>query len=49
MGNRADAPGGPDYLRLENMETDVPPHPLAIAATQAAVTQDRNVRPAFGI
>src|SRR5437016_6276531 len=42
MGNRADAAGSPDYLRLENMDTDVPPPPLAIAATQAAVTQDHN-------
>jgi N-succinyldiaminopimelate aminotransferase len=42
MGNRADAAGGPDYLRLENMDTDLPPHPVAIAATQDAVMQDRN-------
>jgi N-succinyldiaminopimelate aminotransferase len=42
MGNRADAAGSPDCLRLENMDTDVPPHPLAIAATQVAVTEDRN-------
>jgi hypothetical protein len=47
MGNRADA-CGPDYLRPENMDADVPPYWLAIAATQGAVTQDRNARPAFG-
>ena len=41
MGNRADAAGA-DLLRLENLDTDVPPHPDVIAATQAAIAEDRN-------
>jgi aspartate/methionine/tyrosine aminotransferase len=42
MGSRADAQTGVDYLRLENLDTDVPPHSLVIAATQAAIAEDRN-------
>jgi aspartate/methionine/tyrosine aminotransferase len=30
----------PDVLRLENYDTDVPPHPAAVTATQAAIGQD---------
>jgi N-succinyldiaminopimelate aminotransferase len=41
-GNRADASVSPDLLRLENLDTDVPPHPSVIAATQAAITADHN-------
>ena len=29
----------PDVLRLENLDTDVPPHPAAIEATRAAIEQ----------
>lgn len=40
MGNAADAVGNADMLRLENLDTDVPPPPEAIAATRAAVGND---------
>jgi len=30
----------PDVLRLENLDTDVPPPPAAVAATQAAIATD---------
>ncbi len=30
----------PDTLRLENLDTDVPPPPAAVAATQAAIATD---------
>jgi aspartate/methionine/tyrosine aminotransferase len=30
----------PDVLRLENLDTDIPPHPAAVAATRAAVGDD---------
>ncbi|HYL77792.1 MAG TPA: pyridoxal phosphate-dependent aminotransferase [Bryobacteraceae bacterium] len=41
-GNRADSASDPDILRLENLDTDVPPHPSVIAATAAAIADDRN-------
>ena len=39
--NRADA-GNAGLLRLENLDTDVPPHPAAIEATRLAIAEDRN-------
>ena len=33
MGDRADAMRGRDFLRLENLDTDIPPHAKALAAT----------------
>lgn len=40
MGHLADAAGGADILRLENLDTDVPPHPAAVEATRRAVVDD---------
>ncbi|MEP3246503.1 MAG: pyridoxal phosphate-dependent aminotransferase [Sneathiella sp.] len=40
MGNAADAADNPDMLRLENLDTDIPPPRAAIDATLAAVTRD---------
>ncbi|GHD46265.1 aminotransferase [Thalassobaculum fulvum] len=40
MGNAADAVGDDRMLRLENLDTDIPPPPEAVAATVAAVTRD---------
>lgn len=37
VGDRADAAGDPDLLRMENLDTDVPPPEVALAATRAAV------------
>ncbi|MBN9393276.1 MAG: pyridoxal phosphate-dependent aminotransferase [Chloroflexi bacterium] len=42
MGNLADQTGGEDILRLENLDTDLMPHPAVLAATQAAILEDRN-------
>jgi N-succinyldiaminopimelate aminotransferase len=39
MGSIADA-SGRDFLRLENLDTDVPPDPEAIARTRAAAGED---------
>jgi len=39
MGARADA-AGQDYLRLENLDVDIPPDPDAIARTRQAAAQD---------
>ena len=39
MGSIADA-SGRDFLRLENLDTDVPPDPEAIARTKAAAERD---------
>jgi aspartate/methionine/tyrosine aminotransferase len=39
MGSIADA-SGRDFLRLENLDTDVPPDPEAVARTRAAATED---------
>jgi N-succinyldiaminopimelate aminotransferase len=37
----ADAAGSdPDVLRLENYDTDIPPHPEAVEATRAAIGRD---------
>jgi N-succinyldiaminopimelate aminotransferase len=40
MGNAADAAHDPEILRLENMDTDIPPPPEALDATRAAVGRD---------
>jgi len=40
MGDLADAAGGADVLRLENLDTDVPPHPAAVEATRQALVDD---------
>ena len=40
MGNAADAVGDDRMLRLENLDTDIPPPHEAVAATVAAVTRD---------
>lgn len=40
MGSLADA-SQRDFLRLENLDTDVPPDPEAVARTRAAVGEDR--------
>lgn len=42
MGSRADTFSGADVLRLENLDTDVRPNPAAVAATQAAIAEDKN-------
>lgn len=40
MGNAADAAHDPDILRLENMDTDLPPPRAAILATHQAIEND---------
>jgi len=40
MGAIADADPSRDYLRLENLDTDIPPDPAAIARTREAVSTD---------
>ncbi len=40
MGDAADAAGDPEMLRLENLDTDIPPPQAAIDATRAAATRD---------
>ena len=40
MGARADADRSRDYLRLENLDTDIPPDEEAIARTREAVGDD---------
>ena len=42
MGDRADAMKGRDFLRLENLDTDIPPHELVLAASRAAIAEDKN-------
>src|SRR5512132_1068107 len=42
MGDRADLVHAPDVLRLENLDTDIPPARAAIEATHAAVEDDRS-------
>jgi aspartate/methionine/tyrosine aminotransferase len=39
MGSIADA-SGRDFLRLENLDTDIPPDPAAIARTRSAASED---------
>ena len=40
MGDAADAAGDPEMLRLENLDTDIPPPRAAIDATRAAAARD---------
>lgn len=40
MGDAADAAHDPDILRLENMDTDIPPPRVAILATHQAIEND---------
>ncbi|MGI5271690.1 pyridoxal phosphate-dependent aminotransferase [Nonomuraea sp. CA-218870] len=40
VGDAADAAGDPDFLRLENLDTDLRPPAVALAATHAAVDAD---------
>jgi N-succinyldiaminopimelate aminotransferase len=40
MGNAADAAGAAEMLRLENLDTDIPPPKAAVEATLAAVRRD---------
>ncbi|SLN38853.1 pyridoxal phosphate-dependent aminotransferase [Oceanibacterium hippocampi] len=40
MGNAADALGSAEMLRLENLDTDIPPPAEAVEATRAAITRD---------
>lgn len=42
MGNAADAAGDPDLLRLENLDTDIPPPAIAIETTRQGVGVDEN-------
>ncbi len=41
MGDLADA-GDRALLRLENLDTDIPPHPVVVETTRRAVAEDRN-------
>jgi len=41
LGDTADALG-PDVLRLENLDTDIPPPDIALALTRQAIDADRN-------
>lgn len=40
VGDAADAARDPRFLRLENLDTDLPPPAVAVEATHAAVEQD---------
>ena len=42
MGNAADAAADPEILRLENLETDIPPPAIAIDVTRNAIGKDVN-------
>ena len=43
----AEAAGSdPDVLRLENYDTDIPPHPEALEATREAIGRDEAKVPA---
>ena len=42
MGNAADAAHDPELLRLENLDTDIPPPAAAIEATRNAIGNDEN-------
>jgi len=50
MGDAADALRDPSVLRLENLDTDLPPPPEALAATRAAIDADdaNSYLPFFG-
>jgi len=40
MGSIADADGTRDYLRLENLDTDIPPDPEVVERTRRAASED---------
>jgi aspartate/methionine/tyrosine aminotransferase len=40
IGDAADAAGDPDILRLENLDTDLRPPPVAVELTRAAIDDD---------
>ncbi len=40
VGDAADAAGDPEFLRLENLDTDIAPPAIAVAATRDAVERD---------
>lgn len=40
VGDAADAVADPDFLRLENLDTDLKPPAVAVAATRAAIDDD---------
>lgn len=40
VGDRADALNDPEMLRLENLDTDLAPPPVAIEVTRRAVDDD---------
>jgi N-succinyldiaminopimelate aminotransferase len=42
MGNAADAAHDPEMLRLENLDTDIPPPAIAVETTQRAIGLDEN-------
>lgn len=42
MGNTADAAKDPEILRLENLDTDIPPPLVALEATRNAIGMDEN-------
>ena len=42
MGNAADAAHDPEIVRLENLDTDVPPPQCALEATQSGISLDEN-------
>lgn len=42
MGNAADAAHDPEILRLENLDTDIPPPAIAIEVTQNGIDKDEN-------
>lgn len=42
MGNAADAAHNPEILRLENLDTDIPPPAIAIEATRNSIGVDDN-------
>jgi aspartate/methionine/tyrosine aminotransferase len=42
MGNAADAAHDPEILRLENLDTDIPPPPISIEATRNSIGLDDN-------
>ncbi len=42
MGNAADAAHDPEILRLENLDTDIPPPAIAIETTRCAIGADEN-------
>lgn len=47
MGSGADAQGNSDYLRLENLDTDVPHDPLVMTPDLALVSMGNTEAPAI--